>query len=208
MSATIHSSLRFWFRTFLESEVKNTTKRKDLYKKMIEIDPEEPTEAERSIEAITKLRYMQFRESKSSTSSLGFRIEAAQVLNLHLLGEFHFSNYSTPEANFRSHSKRSRQKIKYWKHWLISLAGVLLRSRNNWPKDWKTYVRASRSRSSSGRTKLLEVVCWLCSTMFALMHGSSILPSRFEYPKALNSITAHPGSWAITKTVSFTDLTI
>ncbi|KAI6182437.1 Inositol 1,4,5-triphosphate kinase 1 [Aphelenchoides bicaudatus] len=66
-------------RTFLESEVSNTTKRKDLYKKMVEIDPDEPTEAERSIEAITKLRYMQFRESKSSTATLGFRIEAAQL---------------------------------------------------------------------------------------------------------------------------------
>jgi 1D-myo-inositol-triphosphate 3-kinase len=67
------------FRTFLESEVTNTTKRKDLYKKMMEIDPDEPTDTERSIEAITKLRYMQFRESKSSTATLGFRIEAAQV---------------------------------------------------------------------------------------------------------------------------------
>jgi len=66
-------------RTFLESEVTNTTKRKDLYKKMMDIDPNEPTEEEHAIEAITKLRYMQFRESKSSTATLGFRIEAAQL---------------------------------------------------------------------------------------------------------------------------------
>ncbi|CAD5208981.1 unnamed protein product [Bursaphelenchus xylophilus] len=66
-------------RTFLESEVANTTKRKDLYKKMVDIDPNEPTDEERQVEAITKLRYMQFRERESSTSSLGFRIEAAQL---------------------------------------------------------------------------------------------------------------------------------
>lgn len=66
-------------RTFLESEVCNTTKRKDLFKKMVDIDPEEPTAEERQLEAITKLRYMQFRERESSTSSLGFRIEAAHV---------------------------------------------------------------------------------------------------------------------------------
>ncbi|TKR92487.1 hypothetical protein L596_007131 [Steinernema carpocapsae] len=66
-------------RTFLESEVKNSLKRPDLYQKMVAIDPLQPTEAEREEEAITKLRYMQFREQESSTASLGFRIEAAQM---------------------------------------------------------------------------------------------------------------------------------
>uniref|UniRef100_A0A1I8BRN0 Kinase n=1 Tax=Meloidogyne hapla TaxID=6305 RepID=A0A1I8BRN0_MELHA len=66
-------------RTFLESEVANKNKRVDLYKKMIELAPNEPTEEERQDEAITKLRYMQFRERKSSSATLGFRIEAAQM---------------------------------------------------------------------------------------------------------------------------------
>uniref|UniRef100_A0A914PAI1 Kinase n=1 Tax=Panagrolaimus davidi TaxID=227884 RepID=A0A914PAI1_9BILA len=66
-------------RTFLESEVANSSKRKDLYKKMVDIDPNEPTEEEKADEAITKLRYMQFRERESSSASLGFRIEAAQL---------------------------------------------------------------------------------------------------------------------------------
>ncbi|EGT37803.1 hypothetical protein CAEBREN_28525 [Caenorhabditis brenneri] len=67
-------------RTFLESEVSNTKKRADLYEKMVAIDNDEPTEEERKLGAITKLRYMQFRERESSTAQLGFRIEAAKRL--------------------------------------------------------------------------------------------------------------------------------
>ena len=51
--------LRHFYRTFLESEVKNPVLRKDLYEKMIAIDPCAPTENERDQQAITKLRYMQ-----------------------------------------------------------------------------------------------------------------------------------------------------
>ncbi|KAK6047629.1 inositol-pentakisphosphate 2-kinase [Cooperia oncophora] len=67
------------FRTFLESEVSNTKRRKDLYEKMTAIDPDEPTPEERACGEITKLRYMQFRERESSSAELGFRIEAAKV---------------------------------------------------------------------------------------------------------------------------------
>lgn len=63
----------------MESEVKNVVLRPDLYKKMIAQNPDEPTEEEHSAKAITKLRYMQFRENESSSASLGFRIEAAKV---------------------------------------------------------------------------------------------------------------------------------
>ncbi|CAG9760595.1 unnamed protein product [Ceutorhynchus assimilis] len=63
-------------RTFLESEVRKTVARPDLYQKMVAIDPEAPTEEEHRQKAVTKLRYMQFRELQSSTCSQGFRIEA------------------------------------------------------------------------------------------------------------------------------------
>lgn len=63
-------------RTFLESEVQKTIARPDLYCKMIAIDPQSPTEEEHKAKAVTKLRYMQFRELQSSTCSHGFRIEA------------------------------------------------------------------------------------------------------------------------------------
>ncbi|XP_049788500.1 inositol-trisphosphate 3-kinase homolog isoform X2 [Schistocerca nitens] len=63
-------------RTFLESEVSKTTARHDLYQKMVQVDPSAPTPEEHEAKAVTKLRYMQFREQQSSTCSHGFRIEA------------------------------------------------------------------------------------------------------------------------------------
>lgn len=46
---------------------------------MIAVDPDAPTDAEHAAEAVTKMRYMEFREQQSSTCSLGFRIEAMKV---------------------------------------------------------------------------------------------------------------------------------
>lgn len=66
-------------RTFLESEVANTTLRPDLYEKMVAVDPRAPTEAEHERKAVTKLRYMLFREHMSSSEAKGFRIEAMKM---------------------------------------------------------------------------------------------------------------------------------
>ena len=46
-----------------------------MYEKMIQIDVNAPTEEENLAKGVTKPRYMCWRETISSTATLGFRIE-------------------------------------------------------------------------------------------------------------------------------------
>ncbi|XP_056282245.1 inositol-trisphosphate 3-kinase A [Pseudoliparis swirei] len=66
-------------RTYLEEELVRARERpkprEDLYKKMMEVDGEGPTSQEHSQRGVTKPRYMQWRETMSSTNTLGFRVE-------------------------------------------------------------------------------------------------------------------------------------
>uniref|UniRef100_A0A3Q0S6R8 Kinase n=1 Tax=Amphilophus citrinellus TaxID=61819 RepID=A0A3Q0S6R8_AMPCI len=65
--------------TYLEEELTKARERprlrKDMYEKMVAVDPGAPTEEERAQQGILKPRYMQWRETLSSTATLGFRIE-------------------------------------------------------------------------------------------------------------------------------------
>ncbi|KAM7399254.1 hypothetical protein PAMP_018536 [Pampus punctatissimus] len=66
-------------RTYLEEELIKARERprlrKDMYEKMVAVDPGAPTEQEKSQQGVLKPRYMQWRETLSSTATLGFRIE-------------------------------------------------------------------------------------------------------------------------------------
>ncbi|KAM3613371.1 uncharacterized protein V6R79_024980 [Siganus canaliculatus] len=66
-------------RTYQEEElIKSRNKaplRSDMYQKMVKIDPSALSAEEHSQKAVTKWRYLQWRDTTSSTSSLGFRIE-------------------------------------------------------------------------------------------------------------------------------------
>ncbi|KAJ8969056.1 hypothetical protein NQ314_001956 [Rhamnusium bicolor] len=66
-------------RTYLEEELAKAKEkpklRKDMYEKMCQIDQSAPTDEEHKMKGVTKPRYMVWRETISSTATLGFRIE-------------------------------------------------------------------------------------------------------------------------------------
>uniref|UniRef100_A0A665XEZ7 Kinase n=1 Tax=Echeneis naucrates TaxID=173247 RepID=A0A665XEZ7_ECHNA len=70
-------------RTYQEEElVKARTKatlRSDMYQKMLKIEPMALSAEEHAQRGVTKLRYLQWRDANSSTSTLGFRIEGIMV---------------------------------------------------------------------------------------------------------------------------------
>ncbi|XP_076669798.1 inositol 1,4,5-triphosphate kinase 2 isoform X3 [Andrena cerasifolii] len=70
-------------RTYLESELAKAKERpklrKDMYEKMVQVDPSAPSAEERRVQGITKPRYMVWRETISSTATLGFRVEGIKL---------------------------------------------------------------------------------------------------------------------------------
>uniref|UniRef100_A0A673KF87 Kinase n=1 Tax=Sinocyclocheilus rhinocerous TaxID=307959 RepID=A0A673KF87_9TELE len=75
-------------RTYQEEEIikarSNGSVRSDMYQKMVKVDLAAPTAEEHAQKGVTKLRYLQWRDDSSSTSSLGFRIEGIVVRNMRL----------------------------------------------------------------------------------------------------------------------------
>uniref|UniRef100_T1JCQ4 Kinase n=1 Tax=Strigamia maritima TaxID=126957 RepID=T1JCQ4_STRMM len=72
-------------RTYLEEELAKAKEkpklRKDMYDKMVQVDPAAPTPEENHAKGVTKPRYMVWRETISSTATLGFRIEGMKKGN-------------------------------------------------------------------------------------------------------------------------------
>ncbi|KAA0714847.1 Inositol-trisphosphate 3-kinase C [Triplophysa tibetana] len=66
-------------RTYLEEELMKAREhprlRRDMYEKMVAVDPSAPSPEERAQQAVLKPDYMQWRETLSSTATLAFRIE-------------------------------------------------------------------------------------------------------------------------------------
>ncbi|XP_072887642.1 inositol-trisphosphate 3-kinase B-like [Hemitrygon akajei] len=92
LSAPCIMDCKMGVRTYLEEELTKArlqlTLRKDMYQKMTKVDPAAPTPEEHQQGAVTKPRYMQWRETLSSTATLGFRIEGITMESGSILKDF------------------------------------------------------------------------------------------------------------------------
>lgn len=81
-------------KTYLKSE-ENTKQRRDLYQKMIRIDDTAPSESEMKRETISKYRYLEFRDTRSTTRKLKFRIEGVRLATGEQLERDYLSRVAT-----------------------------------------------------------------------------------------------------------------
>ncbi|XP_056424463.1 inositol-trisphosphate 3-kinase B [Hyla sarda] len=120
-------------RTYLEEELTKARKkpslRKDMYAKMIEVDPNAPTEEEHQQRAVTKPRYMTWRETISSTATLGFRIEGIKKEDGTVNKDF--KKTKTREqvmAAFREFTKSNANILKSYLNRLEDIRNILEQS--------------------------------------------------------------------------------
>uniref|UniRef100_UPI0037E9829E inositol-trisphosphate 3-kinase A n=1 Tax=Semicossyphus pulcher TaxID=241346 RepID=UPI0037E9829E len=120
-------------RTFQEEElIKARTKaslRSDMYQKMVISDPSAPSAEEHAQKAVTKLRYLQWRDTTSSTSTLGFRIEGIMMEDGSVQRDFRKIFTSTQATEALLYFTRSHLDIlKAYHSRLLSLSDALRNS--------------------------------------------------------------------------------
>lgn len=125
--------VKMGFRTYREDElykaIRESELRHDMFEKMIEVDENEPTDEERRLRAVTKPRYMVWRESVSSTASLGFRIEGMRLKDGTIDKDFKTIKDENQIARaFIRYTKSFSTRLKYLKR-LYDLKQALLNSK-------------------------------------------------------------------------------
>ncbi|XP_065563382.1 inositol-trisphosphate 3-kinase B-like [Artemia franciscana] len=108
------------FRTYLEEELTRAQDRpklrRDLFEKMVATDPEAPTQEEQNEQGVSKqsvsFRYMLWRETISSSSVLGFRIEGMRHLEGASTREFRIMK--DPESIKNSFRKFTGNNTRIW----------------------------------------------------------------------------------------------
>lgn len=118
-------------RTFLEndSDEKECKPRKDLYLKLIEIAPNEPSAEEHLSKAITKKRYMSWRERSSCSSNLGFRIEAIKKNQVSEREFYTVKENSQVLGHFKSYTSNNKNIMEMYLRRLIALECELKKSK-------------------------------------------------------------------------------
>lgn len=117
-------------RTFLVNDTneKEVMPRNDLYLKLIEMAPDEPTVEEHALQAITKKRYMSWRERSSCSSNLGFRIEAIKKNQVSEKEFYTVKERSEVLAHFKSYIHGNKTILEMYLRRLIDLQSALKKS--------------------------------------------------------------------------------
>ncbi|XP_034400152.1 inositol-trisphosphate 3-kinase B [Cyclopterus lumpus] len=120
-------------RTYQEGElIKARTKatlRSDMYQKMVEIDPSAPSAEEHEQRGVTKCRYLQWRDTNSSTSTLGFRIEGVMMEDGSVQRDFRkIRTFAQVTEAFLFFTRRQLEILKAYHSRLLALSDALKNS--------------------------------------------------------------------------------